>query len=130
MSSLSAKVSVLGYAVYNGLKTKLLNEPVSNIRYKLACATIEDSGLPAHPHNLIRQRRSQNAENVTHIKGILLAQTMILFNCVPFQMGTSLIYEQFLIVWKITFITLSDLPRMLLILLRTCVTCVMGARPV
>ena len=36
------------------------------------------------------QRRSQNAEKITHIKGRLLDQAMILFNCVPFQMGTSL----------------------------------------
>ena len=46
---------------------------------------------------------------------------MILFNCFHFKMGTSLkgknllperansfLYEQFLIVWKINFITLSD----------------------
>ena len=65
----------------------------------------------------------QNPEKVTHIKGRLLNQAMILFNCVPFQMGTSLkgknllpegansfLYEQFLIVWKITFTTLGDLP--------------------
>ena len=51
-----------------------------------------------------------NAEKVTHIKGSLLDQAMILFNCVPIQMGTSLkgknllpeeenslLYEQFLI---------------------------------
>ena len=67
--------------------------------------------------------RSQNSEKVTHIKERLPDQAMILFNCVPFQMGTSLkgknlllggansfLYEQFHIVWKITFITLSDLP--------------------
>ena len=67
--------------------------------------------------------RSQDAEQVTHIREKLLDQTMILFNSVPFQMGTSLkgtnllreganyfFYELFLIVWKITFITLSDLP--------------------
>ena len=66
--------------------------------------------------------RSQNVEKVMHIKGRLLDQAMILFNCFPFQMGTSLtgknlllegvnsfLYEQFLIVWKITFITLNDL---------------------
>ena len=44
---------------------------------------------------------------VTHIKGRLLDQAMILFNCVPFQNGNwkefaprrseSLLYEQFLI---------------------------------
>ena len=69
------------------------------------------------------QRRSQNAEKVIHIKGRLLDQAMILFNCVPFQLGTSLkgknllpggansfLYEQFLIVWTITFTTFSDLP--------------------
>ena len=61
------------------------------------------------------QRHSQNAENVTHIKGRLLDQAVILSNWVPFQMGTSLKgknllpegansfpYEHFLIVWKIT----------------------------
>ena len=31
------------------------------------------------------QWRSQNAEKVTHIKGRLLDQAEILFNCVPFQ---------------------------------------------
>ena len=37
------------------------------------------------------QWRSQNAEKVTHIKGRLLEQTVILFNCVHFfQMGISL----------------------------------------
>ena len=89
------------------------------------------------------QWRSLNTEKSTHIKGRLQDQAMVLFNCVPFQMGTSLkgknllpegansfLYEQFLIVsWKITFITLSDLPLMLLFLLRTCVTSVMGAMP-
>ena len=76
----------------------------------------------------------------THIKGRLLVQAMISFSCIPFQMGTSLKgknlrpegansfhHEQFLIVLKITFITLSDLLWMLLFLLRTCVCCVMGA---
>ena len=71
----------------------------------------------------LMQQRSQNAEKVTHIKERLLDQAMILFNRVPFQMGTSLkgknllpegansfLYEQFYRVWKITFITLSDLP--------------------
>ena len=33
----------------------------------------------------------------------------------------SFLYEQFLIVWKITIITLSDLPLMLLFSLRKCV---------
>ena len=36
------------------------------------------------------QWRSQNAQKVTHIKGRLLNQATILFNYVPFQMGTSL----------------------------------------
>ena len=39
-------------------------------------------------------------------------------------MSEFFVYEQFLIIWKITFITLSDLPCMLLFLLRTCVTCI------
>ena len=64
------------------------------------------------------QRRSQNAEKVSHIKGRLLDQAMVLFIWVPFQMGRSLkgknllpegvnsfLYEKFLIVCKI-----SDLP--------------------
>ena len=33
------------------------------------------------------QWRSQNAEKVTHIKGRLLYQAMILYNYVPFQSG-------------------------------------------
>ena len=41
----------------------------------------------------------------------------------------SILYEQFPIVWKITFMTLNDLPIMLLFLLRMCVTCMMGATP-
>ena len=36
------------------------------------------------------QWRSLNAEKVTHIKGRLLDKAVILFNCVPFKMGTSL----------------------------------------
>ena len=48
----------------------------------------------------------------------ILDQAMILLDCVPFQTGNSLasrgansfLYEQFLVVWKITFIMLSDLP--------------------
>ena len=28
------------------------NEPVSSIRYKLACAYSEDSNRPSHPHSL------------------------------------------------------------------------------
>ena len=33
------------------------------------------------------QWRNQYAQKVTHIKGRLLDQAMILFNCVPFQNG-------------------------------------------
>ena len=36
------------------------------------------------------QQRSKNTEKVTHNKGRLLDQAVILFNCVPFQMGTAL----------------------------------------
>ena len=39
------------------------------------------------------------------------------------------LYEQFLIILKLNFIKLSDLPRMLLVVLRTCITCVLGATP-
>ena len=66
---------------------------------------------------------ARTLKKITHTKGRLLDQAKILFNCVPFQMGTSLkgknlllegvnsfLYGQFLIVWKINFITLSDLP--------------------
>ena len=83
-------------------------------------------GLKVKKHLFMRinsQWRSQNAEKVTHLKERLLDQAMILFNGVPFQMRTSLkgnnlllegansfLYEQFLIVWEITFITFSDLP--------------------
>ena len=43
--------------------------------------------------------------------------------------ANSFLSEQLIIVWKITFITLSDLPWMLLFLIRTCVTRVMGSTP-
>ena len=46
-----------------------------------------------------------------------------------FQKKKAFHYEQFLIEWKIIFIALSDIPWMLLILLRTCVTCVMDTTP-
>ena len=36
------------------------------------------------------QWHSQNAEKVTHIKGGQLYQTLIIYNYVPFQIGTSL----------------------------------------
>ena len=36
-----------------------------------------------------KQSRSQNTEKNTHIKGRLLEQAVILFNCVPFQNGNS-----------------------------------------
>ena len=62
------------------------------------------------------QWRSQNAEKITHIKVRLLYQVLILYNDVPFQIGTSLKrknwlpkgsnsfpLEQFLVVWEITF---------------------------
>ena len=79
-----------------------------------------------------------------HIKGRLLDQAVILFNCVPFQNGTSLkgknvlpqgansfLYEQFLMVWKITFTTLGALPCLLLhcIFIAHMRNCVMGATP-
>ena len=33
----------------------------------------------------IKKWRSQKAEKVTHIKGRILGQGMLIFNCVPFQ---------------------------------------------
>ena len=36
------------------------------------------------------QWRGQNTEKVLHIKGRLLNQAVIIFNSLPFQMGTSL----------------------------------------
>ena len=45
------------------------------------------------------QRCSLNAEKVMHIKGRLLDKAMILFNCVPFQMGTSLKGKNLLPEW-------------------------------
>ena len=87
------------------------------------------------------QWRSQNAEKNTHIRGSLLDPAMILFNCIPFQNGNFSWRKEFaprgskfIPLWAVpysienTFITLSDLPWMLL-LLRMCVTCVMDATP-
>ena len=39
---------------------------------------------------MIGQGCSQNAENVTRIKGRLLEQAVIIFNCIPFERRTSL----------------------------------------
>ena len=36
------------------------------------------------------QKRDQKAEKTVHIKGRLLGLAVILFNCVPSKMGTSL----------------------------------------
>ena len=41
------------------------------------------------PDKRIGQRRSPDAEKVTHIKGRILFQALILYNYVPFQIGTS-----------------------------------------
>ena len=46
------------------------------------------SHLDSRMKHLIRQWLSQNAEKFKHIKGRLLDQAVILFNCVPFQNGT------------------------------------------
>ena len=35
----------------------------------------------------LNQGRSQNAKKVAHIKGRLLGQVVVLFNCSPFQNG-------------------------------------------
>ena len=56
------------------------NDCVHQMKSKLSL-----SELNIHP-----QCRSQNAEKVTHIKGRLQHQAMILFHCAPFQIGTSL----------------------------------------
>ena len=55
----------------------------------------------------IFQQRSQNAEKVTHMKGKLLEKAVILFNCIPFQIETSLTGKNLL---QVTFYTLGDLP--------------------
>ena len=51
---------------------------------KLQPYAMNHSDLTAANHN---KCRSQNAEKATHIKGRLLDQAMILFNCVPCQNG-------------------------------------------
>ena len=40
------------------------------------------------------QWRSQNAEKVTHIKGRLLDQAVVLFNCSPFSKWKLLVKER------------------------------------
>ena len=44
---------------------------------------------------ILIQWRSQNAEKVTHIKGRLLDQAVILFNCIPFQNGNFSLRKEF-----------------------------------
>ena len=70
------------------------------------------SALSASEYKTLEHHEKvSKAEKDTHIKGRLLGQAMILFNCVHFQNGTSLkgknllqegassfLYEQFLIV--------------------------------
>ena len=41
------------------------------------------------PDKHIGQRRSPDTEKVTHIKGRILYQALIIYNYVPFQIGTS-----------------------------------------
>ena len=41
------------------------------------------------------QWRSQKAEKVMHIKGRLLDQALVLFNCVPFYNGNFSLRERF-----------------------------------
>ena len=65
----------------------------------------------------------QNAENVRHIKGIPLDQAVVLFNCIPFQIGNFSSRKEFAPKgsesfplravpsgMEITFTTLGDLP--------------------
>ena len=88
------------------------------------------------------QWRSQKAEKLRTSKRDYSMKQWFSLIASLFKTGTSLkgknllpegansfLYDQYLIVWKITFITLSDLPWMLLFLLRRCATCVMGATP-
>ena len=76
------------------------------------------------------------------IKGRLLDQAMILFNCIPFQMGTSLKAKNLLPEGAIFFplravyysmanhfYRIKLPPLKAGILLRMCVTCVIGSTP-
>ena len=94
---------------------------VSSIRFKLACAkgNIEISvhiQVVWSETEEVLQFCSQNNEKVTHIRGRLLYQALILYNYVTFQIGTSLkgknllslganyfLSVQFLVVREITF---------------------------
>ena len=68
-----------------------------NLCWPSHCSTLLSQHLTLLCGNMRRNRgllglgvskwRCQNAEKVTHIKGRLLNQAMILFNCVPFQNG-------------------------------------------
>ena len=84
-------------------------------------------------HNA-KQWRSLNAKKVTQIRGRLLDQAVILFNCVPFQNGNfseganSFLYEQFFILWKLTFTTLVDYLERYYFITHVR-NCVMGATP-
>ena len=108
----------------------------------MCCSTSFNLENPTCQHPQPCHRKISSKPKRGYIKGRLLDQAVILYNHVPFQIGTSLkgknlllsgansfLYEQFLIIWKISFITLSYIPRMLLFLLRMCVACIMGATP-
>ena len=73
--------ALVGMQLYMGaLRNKcvlLMDDNLTDIEWK---NFTDDTGK-------INQWRSRNAENVTHTKGRLLYEAMILFNCVSFQKG-------------------------------------------
>ena len=89
----------------------------------------------------VTQWRSQNAEKVTHIKGRLLGQAMILVNCVPFQNWNSLKGKNLLpegansfLYWPFLLVLKSLLPHWVTSLecyyfITHMRNCVMGATP-
>ena len=81
--------SLCPFSFCNDLAEKERDEWLINFNYILFF-TWETLSLFVCALIHLSQRRNQNAEKVTHIKGRQLDQAMILFNCAPFQMGTSL----------------------------------------
>ena len=70
--------------ICNAMITIEVNEAAYKIIVSLEQRSLRRVCAYAHTRQSLRQWRSKNAEKVTHIKGRLLYQAMILYNYVPF----------------------------------------------
>ena len=67
------------------LKCNLSDQLIPNTDFVTNLAPLKVSSIANYFNQFRYQRRSKNVEKSTPIKGRLPDQTVILFNCVPFQ---------------------------------------------